>query len=57
MPDLPQNLDLIFNSQDIFWAHALLVNYFYGHLLAGGDVHGKMNFTEGSLAYIFTFMR
>ena len=35
----------------------VLINHFYGHLFAGGDVHGKMNFTECSLPDIFTFMK
>lgn len=51
-----QDADLTFHSLYVFSPHFWLVDYLYGDLLACGDVHGQMDFPEGTLAEILALV-
>jgi hypothetical protein len=51
-----EDADLTFNSLDIFSPHFGFIDYLNGYFLAGGDVHGQVHFSEGTLTEVFAFV-
>jgi hypothetical protein len=50
VPHCAQDGDFVLDPSHVFPTHALLVDEFHRHLLAGRQVHRQVDFAEGALA-------
>ena len=56
MTSCTQNFDLIFDSIDIVSFYFGFVDHLYSYFFIRWPVHSHIDFTECSLAYVFTFI-